>query len=126
MNAQPIRLINKSLAPLVFCFLFFLISCTKDQNSNFDCTGLTPTYTADIKQILNASCAKSGCHDAFSHQNGVDLSSYGGASDASRNSSFLGTIEHKSGFNPMPQDANKLSNDKIQLLNCWVQNASPE
>jgi len=126
MNTQPINLINKSLALVVFCALLFLVSCTKDQNSNFDCTGLTPHYTADIKPILNASCAKSGCHDAFTHQNGVDLSSYGNASDVSRSSSFLGTIEHKSGYNPMPQGANKLSNDKIQLLSCWVANGSPE
>lgn len=126
MNISLIKHINKSLALLVCCALLSFISCAKDQATNFDCTGLTPTYTSDIKPILNASCAKSGCHDAFSHQQGVDLSSYGSASDISRSSSFLGTIEHLNGYNPMPQGAGKLSNDKIQLLSCWVENGSPE
>lgn len=128
MNTRPVSHFMKSLQLLAVCLLFSLLSCSgnQDQISTADCTGVTPTYTADIKYILNASCAKSGCHDAYYPQRGIDLSSYGTASDASHGNNFLGCIQHVKGYNPMPQDGPKLSADKIQLLTCWVQNGSPE
>lgn len=91
-----------------------------------DCTGLSPTYTTDIKAILDSSCAKSGCHDAASKQNGINLSAYGPASSESHNDRFLGSIQHKKGYKAMPESAGKLSKDNIDLLTCWVQNGSPE
>jgi hypothetical protein len=109
-----------------FCFIL-LVSCKKeDSPDTVDCAGLTPTYTSDIKTILDASCAKSGCHDATSMANNYNLSTYATAKPVSQNDRFLGAIQHKSGFNAMPQDAQKLSQDKIDLLTCWVQNGSPE
>ena len=99
-----------------FC-LILLVSCKKeDSPDTVDCTGLTPTYTSDIKTIL----------DATSMANNYDLSTYASAKPVSQNNRFLGAIQHKSGFNAMPQDAQKLSQDKIDLLTCWVQNGSPE
>ncbi|MEO6130463.1 MAG: hypothetical protein ABIQ02_01355, partial [Saprospiraceae bacterium] len=92
----------------------------------FDCTGVTPTYTIDIKPILDASCAKSGCHDAQSHESGFDFSTHSEAKISSQAQNFLGAIQHASGFVPMPNDGPKLSSDKIKLLSCWVQNGSPE
>jgi len=109
-----------------FC-LFLLVSCNKeDTPDTVDCTGLTPTYTSDIKTILDASCAKSGCHDATSMANNINLSTYTSARNVSQGNRFLGAVQHKSGFMPMPQDGPKLSQDKIDLLTCWVQNGSPE
>ncbi|HZV43970.1 MAG TPA: hypothetical protein VFF90_05810 [Saprospiraceae bacterium] len=126
MNIRLINYINKSLPLLVFCFIFFLAACSKDPDPVIDCTGLTPTYNADIKPILDASCALSGCHDAITHQNGYDFSSYGPASEASKNGRFLGAIQHKSGYTAMPYNMAKLSNDHVQQLTCWVETGSPE
>lgn len=110
-----------------FLALTMLISCDKDESPDtVDCTGLTPTYTADIKQILDASCAKSGCHDAITIANGFNLSTYATARPVSQGDRFLGAIQHKSGFMAMPQGSPKLSDNNIELLTCWVQNGSPE
>jgi hypothetical protein len=109
-----------------FC-LILLVSCDKeDSPDTVDCTGLTPTYNSEIKAILDASCAKSGCHDATTKANNYDLSTYATASPVSQNNRFLGAIQHKSGFTAMPKDGPKLSQDNIDLLTCWVQNDSPE
>lgn len=91
-----------------------------------DCAGTSPTYTADIRPILDASCAKSGCHDAITVQNGVNLSTYATARDISQQERFLGVIEHRAGFPQMPFDGPKLPDHQIQLLNCWVEAGSPE
>ena len=103
-----------------------LVSCQKDPDPTVDCTGLIPTYSADIKAILDASCALSECHSAGSQQAGINLSTYGGASSISSRDRFLGAVRHKKGFTPMPQNGPQLSAEKINLLACWVENGSPE
>ncbi len=126
-------MLNKGhlLAKSVFSVLFLtlalcLSSCGKDTVTMFDCSGITPTYTTDIKPILNASCALSGCHDAFSPNAGYDFSSYNSSSSGSQSGRFLGAIQQKRGYLAMPNGLPKLSDDKIKLLTCWVQNGSPE
>lgn len=103
-----------------------LSSCGKDAITMFDCTGISPTYSIDIKPILNASCALSGCHDAFSPNAGFDFSTYNSASSGSQSGRFLGAIQQKRGFLAMPNGLPKLGDDKIKLLTCWVENGSPE
>ena len=126
MNIRQVKFFNIPVFLLVTFFFITLLACGKEDVQMFDCTGLTPTYTADIKAILDASCAKAGCHDTNTHENGMDLSNYAGARSASHSDSFLGSIQHKSGYKPMPDDGPKLSNDKVEKLSCWVQNGSPE
>jgi len=116
------------LKPLLLaCFLIILaVSCKEDTADTVDCTGLTPTYTDDIKVILDASCAVSGCHNSSDLANNYDFSTYATASAISQGNRFLGAINHQGGFTAMPQNAPKLSKDKIELLTCWVENGSPE
>lgn len=108
----------------ISCML--LVACDKDNDDPVDCGGSTPTYTSDIKPILDASCAKSGCHDAITAQNGVNLSTYASASVISQQERFLGVINHRSGFPAMPFDGPKLPDSQIQLLTCWVEGGSPQ
>ncbi|MEP6795973.1 MAG: hypothetical protein ABJB16_16715 [Saprospiraceae bacterium] len=68
-------------------------SCGKDSVMMFDCTGISPTYTIDIKLILNAFCALSGCHDAISSKAGIDFSTYNSSSYGSQSGRFLGAIQ---------------------------------
>jgi hypothetical protein len=118
-------------SPAKFIFAAFslsilLISCQKDPVSTVDCTGIAVSYSTDIKSILDVSCATSGCHNASAHQAGVDLSTYNGARNVSSQDRFLGSIQHKKGYNPMPQNSSQLSQDKIDLITCWVQNGAVE
>jgi hypothetical protein len=116
-------------AKVVFPFFFAVIalmSCGKEAIDIFDCSGATPTYTGEIKPVLDASCGLSGCHDAASAEGGIILTDYPSAAAISRNDSFLGSIQHKRGYRQMPEDAAKLSPESIQLLTCWVQGGSPE
>ena len=117
---------NNRLLLSVFSLLLLVIACKKDAVDTADCGGFSPTYTTDIKPILDASCAKSGCHDAITQQDGKNLSTYAGALAVSQTDEFLGAIQHKSGYVAMPQDGPKLADDKIELITCWVQNGSPQ
>lgn len=109
-----------------FSLSILLVSCQKNPVSTVDCTGIATTYTTDIKPILDASCATSGGHNASAHQAGVDLSNYNSVRNVSSQDRFLGSIQHKKGYNPMPQNSGQLSQDKIDLITCWVQNGAVE
>ena len=127
MPTKLLRGINTGLTLSVLTLFVLFAGCTKDEDpvDTIDCTGLTPTYTADIKAILDASCAKSGCHDSATQSDGKNLSNYAGASAVSVTNEFLGAIQHRQGFIPMPKDGPQLDADKVRLLSCWVQNGSP-
>lgn len=109
----------------IFAFLFFF-ACTKTSTINYDCSAITPTYTNDIKAIMDANCATSGCHNATSKAKGIDLSTYALVKSESANAKFLGSIEHKSGYNAMPQGAAKLADAHIQKIACWIEQGAAE
>jgi uncharacterized membrane protein len=84
-----------SFFTIIICTLFFFFSCTKDKTprpaTDIGEGAVTPvttiTVTCDpnkvyfeqsIKPIINSNCAMSGCHDAGTKQDGVDLSTYDG------------------------------------------------
>lgn len=118
------------MAILAFILLLATFACVKDSSNstyldNADCSGVDAannTYTKSVKEILDAHCATSGCHDAFAQEKGVDLSSYAGAKNGFENQDCLCSIHHGAGCEPMPQGASKLDDATIQKLDCWAKN----
>ncbi len=109
-------------------FTLVLSQCSKSAKeiTTFDCAGTAASYASDVKGILDASCATSGCHSASSKANGIDLSSYDAAKSAAGDKSFLGSVQHVSGYDKMPKGGSKLADDKVKTLSCWVQNNMPQ
>ncbi len=108
----------------------FVFACKKKEDTNYadaaTCTS-TPTYTADIAPILNASCANGGCHNAGSKRAGIDLSNYAVAkNEFMKNNTALASVHHASGVKAMPQGQSKLADATINKLDCWVKNGCPE
>ena len=126
MSKPTSALLFSSAYIAIFFICVSLTSCGNGDDDMFECDGITPTYNTNVKPILDASCAKSGCHDAITVQNGVNFSTYATASIVSQQERFLGVIHHRNGFPEMPFDGPKLPNDQLQILSCWVQNGSPE
>lgn len=120
MNIFKIFYFISTISVLVF------LSCSKDEDTKADCSGTSPTYTSDIAPIINLSCAISGCHTAIFPADGLDLSTYSKVKSASLNGKVLQSIKHLSGVKAMPQDAAKLSVDKITKVECWIQAGAPE
>jgi hypothetical protein len=104
----------------------FIDACKKKSVTTYDCAGTTPTYLANVKPILDASCATSNCHSATTKASGIDLSTYVAAKAYSSNEKFLKSIQHISGADAMPKGGSKLSDDKIKLIYCWTNNGTPE
>ena len=89
------------------------------------CNGKTPSYTANIKSIIDASCASS-CHSARNRADGIDLSNYEEVKAEAAKKRFMGSMKHESGYDPMPKKANKLDDASLQLIACWIENGMPQ
>jgi hypothetical protein len=116
----------KKLLGISLVILSATLGACTSKTTEFDCTGSTPTYTNNVKAILNTNCATSGCHNSTSKAKGIDLSTYATAKSESNNSRFLGSIQHSSGYDAMPQGGSKLNDSLIKVIYCWTQNGSPE
>lgn len=111
---------------LLLLALVFIHSCSKDENNTVDCTNINPIYNNEIAPIFNANCATSGCHGPIFPASGIDLSNYFGARSASLNGKVLKSVKHESGAKAMPQNAAKLADSNIRLIECWIRNGAPE
>jgi hypothetical protein len=116
----------KVLSVFSITCILVVLSCSKDEETTADCSGITPTYNNDIAPIMNLSCATSGCHTAIFPADGLDLSTYSKVKSASLNGKVLQSIKHLSGVDAMPKGAAKLSTDKITKVECWIQAGAPE
>jgi hypothetical protein len=95
--------------------------------TTYTCTGIAAaTYTNDIKPILDASCATSGCHSASKKAAGYDFSTYTGVKEHVGHNAFMGSMQHLSGYNSMPQGSPKLSDSILQKISCWITAGSPQ
>jgi hypothetical protein len=104
----------------------FIYACKKSSIKTYDCSSTTSTYTNNVKAIMDASCATSGCHSASKKAAGIDLSSFEATKNYSSNSKFMKSIQHVSGAEAMPKGGSKLSESDIQLIYCWANNGTPQ
>lgn len=89
-----------------------------------NCDTSNVTYASVIKPIIEANCAKSGCHLGATYT-GYDLSSYAGLATVANNGKLVAAIEH-TGPDPMPQDAAKLDDCTISKIKKWVSAGAPD
>jgi hypothetical protein len=115
-----------SFALTSFLFLILSFSSCKTESVVYDCTAIAPTYTAEIKSIMDAECAYSGCHDAATSASGINLSTYSTVAAESSRDRFMGSMEHESSYDNMPEGEAKLSTANLQKIYCWIQNGAPE
>lgn len=90
-----------------------LYSCKKDK---LDCDGATPNYGDDIKMIIDASCALSGCHGSSSFH-GV-FTTYDGLEPYLLDGQFSNRVLITQ---DMPKGSS-LTQEEIILIQCWVDN----
>lgn len=81
-----------------------------------------PTYTSDIKAIVNTKCAISGCHDGNSGIVGFkEYATLKERADNGRIKSYVFELK----IMP-PSTAVQLTDDEKKLVECWLDNGAPE
>jgi hypothetical protein len=106
----------KNTFSLLTLVLFFA-NCTSV--STDDLTIPAPasiTYTANVKAIIDQSCATSGCHNATGNSGSLILEDFTQVRNAIQSRNALGRMESTS--NPMPASGN-LPSTSIQIIKNW-------
>lgn len=81
------------------------------------CSAETISYEGDIVTILENNCI--ACHNSGSAAGGYDYSDYDALLISIANGSFMGSIEGRTGYSPMPP-ANTLNECAINSLKVWI------
>lgn len=101
---------------------FLFIACNDDDDVEREVT-----YTDDVSQILNASCAIPGCH--VSNGNApFPLETFEETVAAVGFGRILGAINQEAGFvaMPFPPGSPKLPETDIDKITEWIENGTPE
>ncbi|MFK7950038.1 MAG: hypothetical protein AB8G11_20780 [Saprospiraceae bacterium] len=83
---------------------------------------VTSTFAAVVYPIVETNCV--GCHNATRADGGVRLHTHAEIVTYVNSGSFMGTIEHQTGYPVMPTSGVKLSDCDISLLNQWIANGA--
>lgn len=79
------------------------------------------TYSQTVVPILQASCLS--CHsnsNSGSSGGGIRLENYSDVQTMAKNGKLMGTINHSSGYQAMPQGGGKLIDCEISQLQTWI------
>lgn len=82
-------------------------------NCDCNCDSTKFTYAAVIQPLLSSTCI--GCHQPGSLGGNIDLSTYANVKTQAMGGRLLGTVQHSSGYSPMPQGG-KLSDCQISQI----------
>lgn len=123
-------------ALFIWCLAALSIQCTADKlpvPETQDCTDLEPTYESNVKEIIDRTCAYTGCH--LDVAPGIYLS-YEGDLLASLNSGeFRKRVVSALRTDPiigMPQDIapagrqKDLTPEELELITCWLDRGFPK
>jgi hypothetical protein len=99
-----------------------------DDSNTPDCDVSNVTFSGTVWPIISSNCTS--CHSGTSPNGGVRLESFAtikvqASIPAGSYGSLYGAISHNSGNNPMPRNANKLSDCDIQLIKAWIDAGMP-
>ena len=109
----------KGLYSCLVALIPFLFGC-KDKKLTPSCNGDTPTYNNGISAIINAECNATACHGTGSSQ--AEFTTYAGMALAISNGNFEKKVLVDQ---TMPRNG-FLTQDQIDLIQCWVDNGYPE
>ena len=90
------------------------------------CAAGVISFTEDVLPILQSNCAKAGCHDAITHKEGLNTTSYTSLMNSQHNpssglnSGFWHSISGGGG-DPMPPNGQHLTAAQLLVIQQWLQ-----
>lgn len=83
------------------------------------------TFAETVTPILQASCYS--CHsnsNAANSGGGIKIQNYADVLTIAKNGKLMGTVNHSSGYQAMPQGGGKLTDCEINQLQKWIDNGT--
>jgi hypothetical protein len=121
MPPKPRDPLSKSQIDMISLWILQGAKNTTCQNS--DCDTSNVTFVGTILPITDTYCK--GCHSGTHPSGGISLTDYATIKNSVESQRFMGAIEQLTGYSPMPQGGNKLSDCAIRQLKIWINNGMP-
>lgn len=120
---------KKSIFILCFSALalsFSFTSCYYDNEEDLypggtTCDTTNVTYSANVAPVFAAQC--NACHSGGAPAANIATDNH--ASVKANISRIKGAINHTSGFSPMPQGGNKLTDCELKKIDAWINKGMP-
>lgn len=90
----------------------------EDKNCTSPCDSNNYTYSTGVQPLLRKYCY--GCHTGSNPGRGLILATYDNVKYAVEQKSLIESINHKAGYQPMPNTSLKLSVCEIRQIERWV------
>lgn len=87
-----------------------------------NCDTANVNYTKSIAPVFAANC--NSCHTGNGASGNIRTDSY--ISVKANISRIRGAVNHQSGFSPMPQNTEKLSDCDLAKIDIWIRKGMPE
>jgi hypothetical protein len=91
---------------------------------NAVCDTSNITYSATVSAILASNCT--GCHNSSNASGSVILDNYNGVRTVALNGKLTGSIDHLSGYSPMPKNTAQLNSCDRTKIRLWVENGATD
>jgi len=83
-----------------------------------DCVPENVSFSKDVFPIIVNNC--SACHNDITHYKDRNYDTYEGIADVAASGKLLRVINHESGIANMPQNADKLDQCYIDIIEQWI------
>lgn len=109
------------LALFTLMSISFFIQCKKDnvesksQTQSNTCDTTNVTYSKIASILSTNSCI--GCHSSSAS---VPLNNYDNVKTVALSGRLVGAVEHLSGYNPMPNSSQKISECDRKTIKAWI------
>lgn len=121
----------KKVLPVLIVMAILCVTCFYDNEEylypeiNNTCDTTNVTYSGTISVMMGNYCLS--CHSnstAASFGNNIRLEDY--ADVKAQSQAVLGSIQHNSGFSPMPKNGAQLNDCLIKQFEVWVNDGTPD
>ncbi|MBP1667706.1 MAG: hypothetical protein H6Q21_72 [Bacteroidetes bacterium] len=118
---------------ILFAILLLMMvsSCYYDSeeylypNTSSQCDTTDVTYSKSVVPIIQNSCLSCHSNSTAALGGNIKLEDYADVKLRADDHRLLGSIEHQSGYSPMPQGSKKLDDCKISTVRIWVNAGAP-
>lgn len=87
-----------------------------------ECDTINVTYSQTIAPIMNTNC--NDCHSGTAPPANVITDNYTDLKTIADDGRLWGSINHESGYSPMPKDRPKMNDCDLKKINIWLDNGA--
>ena len=87
------------------------------------CDTLDVKYSTHIAPLLQLKC--NACHNSVNSTNDVTTDNYQDLLTVVNSGQFWSSVNHESGFDPMPKNQAKMDDCRLSIIGKWIADGSP-